>query len=145
MRNPFLLLTLLTLITVPVLHAEAQETVLPPEEPVPAGTEIAQQETPDPFLLTATAIIRQATWTATARGTSGAQPSITPSPFVQTTLTGTPVTPVSIFTAQSEDEAAEDDDPLILTFLAFGTLLLVLVVFGYVVITASNAPERRNR
>lgn len=143
MRISFLACISLTLLIAVVLHADAQDDSVV-EDPAPVGTDIAQQETLDPFLLTATEIIRQATLTATARGTSGAQPTITPSAPVQT-ITGTPITPIPTFAAQSDDGASEDDNPLILTFVAFGSLLLILIVFGYVFTNASNISEGRTK
>jgi len=111
----------------------------------PTATLVGQEATPGPFLLTATQIIRRATLTATARGTSGPLPTITPSPMGQALTTTPAAPPDAVLSAQAGDEADENGDPLMLTFVAFGTLLLILVVFGYVVVNASNMPEGRNR
>lgn len=95
----------------------------------------------DPFPLTATEIIRQATARATVIVTI--PPTTTPislgaqSAVETPEATEEPAPPL-------QPEPSPDDEALLLTFVAFGSLFVILGVFGYVAATTSDARGRGN-
>ncbi|MCA9915364.1 MAG: hypothetical protein KC496_18550 [Anaerolineae bacterium] len=135
MRLIILFSVLLMLVAAALLQVSAQEN----GEPSPATPEATQF---DPFPLTATEIIRQATARATVFVT--VPPTATPitldAQSVQVTPEATEEVPVAV-----DPQQPSQDDPLLLTFTAFGSLFVILGVFGYVFATTSRGRGRANQ
>ncbi len=127
MRLIRLVCAFLMLVVAMLLPLAAQEN-----ETTPATD--AESTEFDPFPLTATEIIRQATARATVFVTI--PPTVTATPLDAQSALETPEATEE--TTIPDAEPSTDDDALVLTFVAFGFLFVILGVFGYVVATTSS-------
>lgn len=120
--------------TVAELELTATQLLLESSQTADAdSSEVQETATPDPFEMTATALILAATQTGEAIGSSPVP--VTPAENVDTfAQTATQLIMEASQTAESVIETQDSDDgaesPLGLTLIAFGFVIVVLIIIG---------------